>query len=144
MTKETSSYLINFMLVALFVILVLNFAFDLGDNYGLTQSQMTNDRISTSRLNNTLGDLQENATSWKEEFTGADNPFEVLTAAIGIVLKPLWFILTSLFGAIIIFFEIIFGFLLNLGLIPTIVLGVIGAGLLIALVFAVWRTLKRG
>jgi len=132
--------IINVLLVGLFMVSILSFAFGLASNYGKEQNIMGTEYVDFGRIEENLNETSEIAKSWGESFK-SDNIF---TSAGSILLLSVWGIAKLMWTTIMTFFTIYFDIAESLFGVPPLVTGIISAIIIIGLIFSLWRSIKQG
>ena len=128
----------SLVIISLFALLVFGFVISMGTKYGL-DSDVANitDRFNVESINSTVQSIDENAQNWKQAFEG-----QSVWTSIGILVAEGVFSLAKTITSFILLpFQIITSLLAELG-IPTIVISIIYALLLISIIFAIYRWMK--
>lgn len=137
---DFKDYVINSLLVGLFLICMISFAVIMAQNYGHDESMMKSDKIDFSQVEKQVSQTSADANKWSKTFT-SDNLFVV---AGGIVLYSIWGIGKLIFGSVIAMATVITtGTSTVLG-VPAIAIGVLIAIITISLIFALWKLVKVG
>ena len=126
------------LFVGLFIIAMMAFAVNIGQNYNQTANTMTSNQLNLTGIQRNLNETSSNAFKWKNSFWSSI-PF----IGVGIVIIQTLFdvgklIAGSFFGGIGLFFTI----LVNIFGVPTLVIGVLMTAALVGLIVAInaWYT----
>lgn len=133
-------YAINFMLAGLFIVCFFAFATRFSTDQGNGSDVINNDYVDFSSLEREINETNDKAEAWSNSFK-SDNLF---VASGTIVLFSIWGVIKLIWSSVTTFFSLIFDSASTVLGIPPMVLGVISAILLISLIFAGWRVVKRG
>jgi len=126
------------LFVGLFIIAMMAFAVNIGQNYNQTANTMTSNQLNLTGIQRNLNETSSNAFKWKNSFWSS-----IPVIGVGIVIIQTLFdvgklIAESFFGGIGLFFTI----LVNIFGVPTLVIGVLMTAALVGLIVAInaWYT----
>ena len=139
-----ADYPINFIWAALFLIMIVMFAINLGSEYGLSSTDLIDERINISSLEREINDTAYTKSLVMKNTTLADEPDTSGLFNTVAVLKSIWGTIVSAVTIPIAFFNIITNLVINILGIPSVVFYSITAIFLISIVFAAWRVAVTG
>lgn len=133
-------YIIKLLLAGLFITSLVTFGVSFTMDQGKSADVIDDGHLSLDELEQEINDTSDDAEAWAEAFR-SDSVFVQLGAVIMFsiwgVMKLIWTSVVSLFTLILDSASTVLG-------VPPIVLGVLTAILLVSLIFAGWRVIKRG
>jgi len=134
-----------FIVITLFSLLLLGFLGGLGSNYGKDATDI-NDRIGSTKINQTLESAQSTAEGWQNRFTGIGegNIFSDLLDVVGLLSVGMFNLVTGMIDFLIIPFEVISNILNNVLGVPPIVTNIINVLIILGTLFGIWSLIKRG
>lgn len=136
---QFKDYLITILLAGLFLFAFYSFAQGIGAEYGHANLYGT-DKVDIADLQAQLNDTSNQAQGWEKAFT-SDNFF---VSAGSIVLFSVWGVFKLMWSSFNAIFTIFKQGIVNvLGLDPMVV-GIIGAIIIIGLIFSAWKVIKQG
>ena len=140
MADVFKNILIGTVVTCLLLFLIVGFATDIGNDYGKDVNDLTDDRINISGIEDTLDSAQDTADSWKESFA-EQNVFSVIA---GLVVTGIFKLAVTMYKFLITPFILLMDILNNVLHVPSIVTSIIIFGLIVTIIFGIWRVIKQG
>lgn len=131
---------INTLLILLFISLMFGFAIKSGEEYGKDISDLNDDRINLTGVNNTLRGIESTANSWKDGFTSGGG---ILKTA-GIVVVGFFEIALTMWEVVTSPINLLIQIMNNVLLFPPLVTGVIVFIVIVTMMLGIWRLIKQG
>lgn len=129
---------ISFLLTGLFFVMFITWAGGTAEYYGYDSSLITDERLNSSGLEDTLDAIGEQSESWEEKFKESEGVFEsgvVFLTGIGGILIGIFDALMSLWDYFTVIIYEVIG-------IPPIATSILTVVLIIALVYWGYKALK--
>ena len=136
---EFKDYLINMLIVCVFIFSIFMFGTSIGQQYGVNDLVET-DKIDTAGIQNQIEDTNEQAKNWESSFR-SDNP---LVSFGELVFGSLWGIMKLIGETMFNMWNFIIQALSNVLGIPPFLTGTLTTILIVSLIFAAWRSIKQG
>lgn len=133
-------YIIKFLLAGLFIVCLFSFGVSFTVDQGKSSDIINDNNLNIGDLERQINETSEDAEAWGEAFR-SDNVFVQLGA---VIMFSIWGVMKLMWSSIITLFTLILDSASTVLGVPPIVLGVILAILIISLIFAGWRVVKRG
>lgn len=133
-------YVIKFLLGSLFIVCLFAFAVNFTTDQGKDAGVIDDGNLNFDELEESVNETSEDAEAWGEAFR-SDNLFVSLGA---IVLFSIWGVSKLIWTSVINLFSLIFDSLSTVLGVPSIVIGVVTAILIVSMIFSIWRLVKRG
>jgi len=132
--------LIGTVLTCLFIFLIVGFAIDIGNDYGKDVGDLTDDKINFTGVQDTLDSAQDTAETWKESFASQN----IFSLVAGIVVTGIFKLAITMYKFLITPFTLLMDIMNNVLNVPEIVTNVVIFGLIVVIIFGIWRLLKQG
>lgn len=126
--------------VCLFAFLLITFAIRSGSTYGKDVSDLESDALNLTGINDTLQSAHATAESWRTSFQ-ATNPISLVVGVLG---TGIWSLSKTMYNFIILPFSLFSQMMIDVLKVPSIVVDILIFGLIISMIFGVWRLLKIG
>jgi len=135
-------YMIGFIGVMLFFILIMQFAVNIGNEYGLDANEMGAEYLDYEDINDSLSSIEAQSQTWRAGFEQEDPAEPDLTSGVNI--QYIWGTLKLMFDFLVLPFTLLSTIIVNVTKVPEIVANVAIFGLIVGMVLAIWRALRAG
>lgn len=144
MSNNFPSILKAFIVITLFIFLTLSAIISFADIYGKDTTEI-DERLDLDAVNSTTRSINSTVETWKDAFAESEQSgISKLLDILGFLAFGMFQLALTMISFIFLPF-IIFGNILHgvLG-IPSIVVAIINALIIVSVIFGIWRLIKRG
>ena len=135
-------YMIGFIGVMLFFILIMQFAVNIGNEYGLDANEMGAEYLDYEDINDSLSSIEAQSQTWRAGFEQEDPAEPDLTSGVNI--QYIWGVLKLMFSFMTVPFTLLSSVVVNVTKVPAIVANIGVAVLIIGVLLSIWRALRIG
>lgn len=140
MDESFKGIIIKFLLASLFIVCIFSFATRFTTDQGKSSTLIDDGNLNLDALEEEINETSESAEAWGEAFRN-DNVFVALGA---VIMFSIWGVGKLIWTSVINLFTLILDSASTVLGVPPMVLGVLTSILIISLIFALWRVIKRG
>lgn len=132
--------LFAFVLIALFGMLILTAVVQVGNEYGMNNSQVVGGSLSIDKFNSSITSIEQNAKDMQSRFEEQS----IWSSIAGVVVEGIFGIARDMFNMILTPFDILSDIMSDLFGVPVWVTSVVLGLLILGVIFGIWRLLKIG
>jgi hypothetical protein len=133
-------YPINFMWIALFIVVIVSFAIGLGNLYGKSSSDMIGNKINVTIFENEIS----SSNSQLQASYNATTEDELNTDTNILTIKSIWGSIKNTGSIIISMFNVLKTLIVDVLGIPAVAIYAVIGIFVIGLIFAIWRVISTG
>jgi len=136
----------SFMIITLFSFIILSIVILFAGEYGKDTTEI-GERIGLNVINATLSNIESTTKGWQTDFNAneeKESSFQIILDVLGFLSIGMFNILKGMITFIVTPFTIFSNILSNVLGVPTIVVSIINALIILTGIFGLWSLLKRG